>query len=208
MSATIAQTRMPAAQRRAEILEAAAVEFARTGLAGTVLETIATRAGISHPRIVQIFGTKRALFECVLEQMFDRIEEVFEDAAPGSGIADNTTALERLAASYLRLLRRERTIGPLMLQGLAAADEEIIRELVKRRYLTLQRLAGSLAGADPMQVRSLFAAGLVVTVSTVLDLPGARTDVRWAAWLFDLSTSQQDTGDTHTTTTSNQDPQD
>ena len=46
--------RKPAAQRRAEIMEAAEAEFAANGLAGTRLEAIAARVGVSHPRIVQM----------------------------------------------------------------------------------------------------------------------------------------------------------
>ena len=51
--------RKPESIRRVEIISAAAVEFAETGLAGTRLEAIAARAAISHPRIVQMFGSKR-----------------------------------------------------------------------------------------------------------------------------------------------------
>ncbi|WIX89846.1 helix-turn-helix domain-containing protein [Amycolatopsis sp. DG1A-15b] len=54
--------RLPAAARRAGIIEAADAEFAANGLAGTRLEAIAARAGISHPRIVQMFGSERKLF--------------------------------------------------------------------------------------------------------------------------------------------------
>jgi len=39
-----------------------------------------------------------------------------------------------------------------------------------------------------MQVRSFFATGLVLTVSTVLDLPGRRADAEWSAWIIGLTT--------------------
>ena len=73
--------RKPAAVRRVEIIDAATVEFAETGLAGTGLESIAARAGISHPRVV--FGSKRALFLAVVEANFDRLEAVFRRGRAG-----------------------------------------------------------------------------------------------------------------------------
>jgi hypothetical protein len=35
-------------------------------------------------------------------------------------------------------------------------------------------------------VRTFFATGFIVTVSTALALPGKRTDATWAAWLLEL----------------------
>src|SRR3954462_1836943 len=103
-SAVSPVTRKPASVRRAEILEAAAVEFAETGLAGTRLETIAARAGISHPRVVQMFGSKRALFIAVVEANFDRLQQDFLATAT-AGRADLTA----LGDSYRRLLQRDRS---------------------------------------------------------------------------------------------------
>jgi AcrR family transcriptional regulator len=41
------------------VLNAAIVEFARAGYAGTSTEAIATRAGISQPYLFRLFGTKK-----------------------------------------------------------------------------------------------------------------------------------------------------
>lgn len=174
--------RKPAAVRRREIIDAAAVEFAETGLAGTRLEAIAARAAISHPRVVQMFGSKRALFLAVVEANFDRIEETFAEAAS----AGDRSQLVALGDAYRRLLQRDRTVGLIMLQAYAAAADEVVRDLVSRRYLAAQRSVTNRTGADPLQIRTFFATGLVVTVSTVLTLPGRRTDATWGAWLLDL----------------------
>ena len=174
--------RKPAAVRRAEIIHAATLEFAETGLAGTSLEVIAARAGISHPRIVQMFGAKRAVFLAVVEATFDRIDDAFAEAAP----AGSRSELVALGDAYRRLLQRDRSIGLVMLQGYAAAADDVVREVVSRRYLALQRSVAQRTGADALQVRTFFATGLVVTVSTVLMLPGRRTDATWGAWLLDL----------------------
>lgn len=180
--------RKPAAERRAEIVAAAEVEFAATGLAGTRLEDIAARVGISHPRVVQMFGSKHALFLAVLDGVFDRIEGAFAATAPTP--EEDADALVALGESYRRLLQRDRAVGLVMLQGYAAAADDRVRELAARRYLRLQRLVAKLTGADALAVRSFFATGLVLTVSTVLRLPNRRADATWAAWLMRLSAPQ------------------
>jgi hypothetical protein len=92
-----------------------------------------------------------------------------------------------LGDAYRRLLQRDRTIALLMLQAYAAAGDEVVREAVARRYLALQRTIADLTGADSLQIRTFFATGLVVTVSTALALPGKRTDATWGAWLLKLT---------------------
>jgi AcrR family transcriptional regulator len=157
--------RKPAEVRRQEILAAAAVEFAETGLAGTRLEAIAARAEVSHPRVVQMFGTKRALFLEVVAAVFGRISTTITEAG---GISPTI----------------EHELPLVMLQGYAAAADEVVRHDVAHHYLTLQRTVADLTGADVLQIRTFFATGLIVTVSTALALPGKRLDATWAAHLL------------------------
>jgi AcrR family transcriptional regulator len=177
--------RKPAAVRRAEILTAATVEFAETGLAGTRLEAIAARAGISHPRVVQMFGSKQALFLAVVDATFEHIADAFRTAANRLPTGDGATPLIGLGDAYRRLLQRDRTVALMMLQSYAAAGDDAVREAVARRHLALHRAVTDLTGADEMEVRTFFATGLLVTISTALGLPGKRTDAAWGAWLLE-----------------------
>lgn len=183
------RTRKPWSVRRAEIISAAAIEFAETGLTGTGLEVIAARAAISHPRIVQMFGSKRALFLELIDANFDRVAATFTDADDALQPSDARVPLVALGDAYRRLLQRDRTVALLMLQGYAAAGDTVVREAVARRYLQLQNTVAELTGADALQVRTFFATGLVITVSTALALPGKRTDATWGTWLLELSTN-------------------
>ncbi|MDX2546810.1 TetR/AcrR family transcriptional regulator [Streptomyces sp. WI04-05B] len=169
------RSRKPAAVRRAEIMEAADAEFAQKGLSGAGIEAIAARVGISHPRIVQMFGSKRELFLQVVHAAYDRIEAVFEGAEPTLGA---------LGDAYRRLLESRPTVGLALLQAYAASGDAVVQESVRRRQLDLQQAITRVTGADPMQVRSFFATGLILTVSTVLDLPGRRADMEWCAWII------------------------
>ena len=197
MSARATRARQPASERRKEVLAAATVEFAETGLAGTRLEAIAARTGISHPRIVQMFGTKRALFLGVIESVFDQIETAFALAAPAAAARD-VSALVALGNAYRHLLERDRAVGLVMLQGYAAAADDEVRKLVSHRYRQLQRTVTALTSADAKAVRSFFATGLVFTVSTVLELPDRRADTEWAGWLLAQSDAQHQGGKVRT----------
>lgn len=183
---TSVRVRKPAAIRRAEILQAAAVEFAETGLTGTRLETIAARADISHPRVIQMFGSKQALFLEVVGSTFDRVLATFTDVANAPPSTPDTSQLTMLGDAYRVLLQRDRTVSLMMLQGFAAASDPAVRQAVTQHYLALQAAVKDLAGADAWQVRTFFATGLVATVSTALSLPGSRADARWGAWLINL----------------------
>lgn len=170
-----APARLPAAVRRASILAAAEAEFARNGLAGGRLDAIAERAGISHPRVVQMFGSKKKLFLEIVDVTFDKIEAAFDNAEP---------TLIGLGDAYVELLRREHTIGLVMLQGFAGSADPDVQEAVRRRHLALMATIARLTGADPFQVRTFFATGLIQTVSTALELSEQRADTAWSAWIL------------------------
>ena len=55
------RTRIPAAERRELVLDAAVIEFGDHGWHGARVEAIAARAGISHPYLMRI-SSKRNLF--------------------------------------------------------------------------------------------------------------------------------------------------
>ena len=125
-----------------------------------------------------MFGTKQKLFLEVVHAAFDRIEAAFEGAE---------RTLVALGSAYVRLLRHDRTVGLVVLQGYAAAADETVREAVRRRHLGLMDSIARLTGADASQVRTFFATGLVQTVSVALELPGQRADTTWSAWILGLA---------------------
>src|ERR1700690_4156965 len=93
--------RMPAAERRELVLEAAMTDFAVGGLAGTSTEDVARRAGISQPYLFRLFPTKKALFIELIERCFRRVQDTFVAAA---GDRTGEEAPMAMADSYTRLL--------------------------------------------------------------------------------------------------------
>src|SRR2546428_12767165 len=82
--------RVPAAERREELISAAVHEFARGGLHGTAVERIARRGGGAQPDVFSLFGGKREPFLAAPERPFERVAPPFRQAARdfGEGTAE------------------------------------------------------------------------------------------------------------------------
>ncbi len=59
-SAAPARRRVPAAERREELIAAAVHEFAHGGLHGTTVESVARRVGVAQPYVFSLFSNKSA----------------------------------------------------------------------------------------------------------------------------------------------------
>src|SRR5438094_9166781 len=94
-------TRLSAAERRDAILDAAQIEFAERGWAGTSTEDIAREAGISQPYLFRLFGTKKELFKATVARCFRETLEIFQRAAEGKRREE---ALHSMGEAYVQLL--------------------------------------------------------------------------------------------------------
>src|SRR5215213_2047080 len=72
--------RMTAGERRDAVIAAATEEFARGGLVGASVDSIARRVGVSQPYVFQLFGTKKELFLATVRRCFERTTLVFQVA--------------------------------------------------------------------------------------------------------------------------------
>lgn len=104
--------RMPRAQRRQQILEAATRAFARGGFANTGLDAIAAEAGVTPVILYRHFASKADLYRAVIEGGHMRLRE----ATGGDHLDDaSIPALIRAAAAdpdAFRLLYRYATREP------------------------------------------------------------------------------------------------
>ena len=75
--------RMSGPERRSQVLEIAAAEFADRGLHGASIEAIAHEAGITQAYVFRMFGTKKALFLELVGAAFDRFSDGMAQAAAG-----------------------------------------------------------------------------------------------------------------------------
>ncbi|MBG81610.1 MAG: hypothetical protein CMJ39_13010 [Phycisphaerae bacterium] len=65
-------TRLPSHERRAAILDAAALIFVRNGFAGTTTRSLAEACGVAEPVLYRHFPGKEELFVAVLEELLNR----------------------------------------------------------------------------------------------------------------------------------------
>jgi AcrR family transcriptional regulator len=173
---TETRQRMSAAERREMVLEAAVVDFAVHGLAGTSTEDVARRAGISQPYLFRLFPTKKALFLALVERCFRRVEDAFAAAA---GDRTGEEALMAMADAY-ELLLNDRTLLLLQMQAYAACDDPEIRATTRAGYKQLWELTEQLTGLPFQRVVDFFAVGMLMNVAAAMDLPAV--DERWTSW--------------------------
>ena len=168
--------RMPAAERRELVLDAAVAEFAVHGLAGTSTEDVARRAGISQPYLFRLFPTKKALFLALVDRCFRRVQDTFIGAV---GDLTGEEAKTAMADAYERLLE-DRTLLLLQMQAYAACDDPDIRVATRAGFKKLWELTERLTGLPFQDVVDFFAIGMLMNVAAAMDLPAV--DERWTSW--------------------------
>ncbi len=169
-----AKSRMSAHDRRVSIVDAAVVEFAHGGFAGTSTEDIARRAGISQPYLFRLFPTKKDLFLATVERCWHRIGEAFAEAAEG---LEGEEALGAMGMAYGAVLG-DRDLLLLQLHMYAACADPDVRDAVRVGYGELWSQVERLCG-QPVQDRvAFFASGMLCNVVAAMDLQGL--DQPWA----------------------------
>lgn len=178
------RTRMTAAQRSAQVLDAAVRAFAESGYAATKTDDIARLAGVSQPYVIRLFGSKQQLFIEVLHRVCGRIEEVFRSAeiAPDS---DPDEALVALGKAY-EIFLDERELPLNMLHGAAASADPAIGEHMRERFGRMYLLIRELTGADAAQARHFVATGMLLTIMTAMQVAGAEAiPLPWATEILE-----------------------
>jgi AcrR family transcriptional regulator len=175
--------RVPAAERREELIAAAVHEFARGGLHGTPVERIARRVGVAQPYVFSLFATKRELFLAAIERSFQTVADAFTRAAAeyarGRGPKRCEDTLAAMGAAYRQLLMSDRDHLMLQHQAYAACEDELVRERVRRRYAELVELVRELSGAEPEQLDDFVRRGMALNVAAALGVAELSSTAPW-----------------------------
>jgi len=102
VNTTAGGVRLPAAERRAQLLAVACRLFARDGYRGASMEAIAEAAGVTKPVVYQHFPSKHALCTDLLGSELARLEGAFTEALGRAG--DNAERLRQGFGAYLRFV--------------------------------------------------------------------------------------------------------
>jgi AcrR family transcriptional regulator len=115
--------RLPAAERRQALLEAATRVFAQCSYQGATTAAIAAEADVSEPILYRHFGSKRELYLACLEQAWQRLRQCGEGAT-------GSQRLRAISQAYMDGSGPVRLID-LWIQALTVAseDEEIAHAL-------------------------------------------------------------------------------
>src|ERR1019366_7441154 len=121
--------RLPASDRRLQLLETALDAFSRKGFGGTTTKEIAAAAGVTEAIIFRHFPTKQDLYNAVLEQHHDsgRLAECIAQWKSCMERNDDEglirAIIERVIEGYRRDLRGHRVLLFAALEGHEAALE-------------------------------------------------------------------------------------
>jgi AcrR family transcriptional regulator len=174
--------RVPAAERRDALIEAAVHEFAHGGLHGTPVDRIARQVGVAQPYVFSLFGNKRELFLAAVERGFELIAEAFTKAAeefdPSVALPD-TDVLTAMGHAYVELLQTDRDYLMLQHQSYAACDDEVIRDRVRALYARLVAHVKELSGAEPERVDEFFRYGMWLNVAAAMGVEDLSVGCEW-----------------------------
>src|SRR6201996_422423 len=162
--------RLSAQERRADLLEAAVIEFAESGYHATRPADIAARAGVSQPYVYALFPDKRALFLACHDWTTERIKEALEKASADLTADDDVE--QALDGAYQKLFdeRPHQVLFQVQAHAAATADPAI-RGPVRQRFMELIELSERLHDAPREVVLRHVGRVMLGNVAVVLDLP-------------------------------------
>jgi len=174
--------RVPAAERRDALVEAAMHEFAHGGFRGTPVDRIARRVGVAQPYVFSLFASKRELFLAAVEHGFELVAERFESTAaqfdPATAPPD-TDVLSAMGSAYVEMLESDRDQLMLQLQSYAACDDEVIRDRVRACYARLVLHVEQLSGADRERIDNFFRYGMWLNVAAAMGVGDLSVGCEW-----------------------------
>ncbi len=181
-SEAMPRQRVPAAERRDALIEAAVHEFAHGGLHGTPVARIARRVGVAQPYVFSLFPTKRELFLAAVERGFELVALTFTRAAEEFEAATappETDVLRAMGHAYVELLASDRDYLLLQHQSYAACDDKVIRDRVRHLYAELVAHVTRLSGAGPERIDEFLRYGMWLNVAAAMGVEDLSAGGDW-----------------------------
>jgi len=179
-------SRLPAAQRREQLLDHAAELFSAHGYARATTAELARAAGITEPIIYRHFASKRDLFIALVERSAERTVRMWE--AHLAGATDPAERLRRLIGDNPMVATHTRDAYRVLLQAITEVNDDQIHHAVSRHMGNLHaflrkelEMAQAEHKVNPRVSADLIAwlliyVGLGYGVTTALNIPGHGTD--------------------------------
>lgn len=140
-------TRLPAAQRREQLLDTAAKLFGEKGYSGSTTAELARAAGVTEPIIYRHFSSKKDLFIALLERTgqltIQRWEQFLADAP------DPAARLGRLIGANPMVIGEGRGLYRVVVQAMTEIDDEDILAALQNHITSLHKfLEGEIVKAQ------------------------------------------------------------
>jgi AcrR family transcriptional regulator len=174
--------RVPAAERRDALIQAAVHEFAQGGFHGTPVDKVARRVGVAQPYVFSLFGSKRELFLAAVERGFETVMERLTAAAEAFDPAlapPDSDVLSAMGAAYVELLQSDRDYLMLQLHSYAACDDEVIRDRVRAQYAKLIARVQAVSGAEQERIDNFFRYGMWLNVAAAMGVEDLSVGCEW-----------------------------
>jgi AcrR family transcriptional regulator len=172
------RTRLTAAERSEQLIDAAITAFSLGGYAGTTTDQVARLAGVSQPYVIRIFHTKQELFIAAVRRACDSIDAIWRTAA------EREPTLASLGEAYNELLAN-RELVTLLLHGFTASADPAIGEPVREGFGQLFDTVRELTGCTAVEARDFFGVGMLLTCLGAMRVVGP-DPVDPKPWMRDL----------------------
>ena len=116
-------TRLPAAERRRQLLDVALGVFAREGYHAASMNDVAEAAGVTKPVLYQHFESKRELYLELLRDVGGRLEQAIAEATAHAG--GPRQKVEDGLRAYFRFVADQREAFQLLFTGGSRADADL-----------------------------------------------------------------------------------
>ncbi len=170
--------RVPAEQRREEVVQIAAEVVARDGMHAASTAEIARRAGISHAYLFRLFPTKDELLLAVSHWCGDAMHQAMLDAGRAAK-ARGEDPLPAMGAEWLAQLENPTNLAVALHAITAARSIPALGDRLRTAWGEVVRDIADLSGATADETRAFIAQGMLLMV--VSGLGAEATD--WVAWL-------------------------
>ena len=134
--------RLPAEERRKQILDAAVEVFAHMGYGTAGTADIARAAGIGEPTIYRYFSNKRDLYVAAVRRSSDEILEAWGTIAGDA--PDALTALQRIGVWYYQRLQSRPELLLLRSRSISDSQDGSVAEVVREQYLAIMHFVEAL----------------------------------------------------------------
>ena len=166
--------RLPASDRRRQIIESAREVFAAQSYAKVGTADLAKAVGVSEPALYRYFSGKKELFLATLQSTAPKLLEIWQGIA--SDVEDPLETLRSIGVHYYDHIQSHSGNMKLQFQAVSEADDEEIREALHENFVSFVRFVeetideGKRRGSVRRDVDSQLVAWQFLGIGLTLDL--------------------------------------